>query len=135
MEDVTVSPPKISESNAAYIDWFYVADYLLLCCGTTRDEFDDVNTVRRAQFRSLLQSYLLRKYVIDAIALIEAKPKLSDEQVVEELKSAATDEESKPSLATIKEAKRWMRAGEKPNEVIRPEPPADLGLYKPLYFN
>jgi len=134
IEDVTITPPKVIESNAAYIDWFYVADYLLLCCGTTRDEFDDVNTVRRAQFRSLLQSYLLRSYVIEAIELMEQDSSLSNDQIVEQLKMKAKNEESQPSLATVKEAKRWMRAAEMPTNVIRPEAPAEVELYQSLYF-
>lgn len=132
IESVEMTPPKVNESNAAYIDWLYVADYLLLCCGTTRDEFDHANSTRRAMHRKVYQSYVLRSLVVDAISLIEEQPEISDEDAVKKLKSK--DEESPASLATLKEARRWVRQGEKPLATIEPESPKDIELYKSVYF-
>ena len=121
--NVEVIPPKINDSNAAYIDWLYVADYLLICCGTPRAEFDDINTTRRAQYRSVLQSYFLRKFVIDAIDILRSDPARLDIEIVKQLKIQAGENEIQPSLVTVKEAKRWLRAGVTPTEPKKPEPP------------
>lgn len=135
IDKILVTPPKISESNAAYVDWLYVADYLLLCCGSTRDEFDQVNSVRQGQFRSLLQSYFLRQFVIDAIGLIEREAGISDEDIVKRLKSLATDEDIQPSLASVKEARRWLKDGVNPKAVVRPEMPREIAIYQAIYFH
>ena len=133
-EELNIKPPKVGESNASYVDWLYVADYLLLPCSSLRDDFDELNTVRKSQYRALFQSFQLRSYVVKAIEILEERSRLSDEEIVDLLKSESGDDDVKPSLATVKEAKRWTRADEKPRKIEAPVEPAYLGLYEPLYF-
>lgn len=128
-ERVLVVAPKITEANAAYVDWLYVADYLLLCCGTPRDEFDEVNTGRRGMHGKLAQSHRLRSLVAEAIKLLEADDGIDDERAVEQLKKIDKD----ASFATLKEARRWLKAKARPLPSAEPAEPPMIGLYKSIY--
>ena len=130
---VHVTPPTINESNAAYVDWLYVSDYLLICCGTARDDIDAENTQRRASFRPVQQSYALRRLVVLALEIMDKSPKIGDDELLAKLQAIDGDE-SLASAATIKEAKRWAKAAKKPMPPVKPTEPPEMRLYQSLYF-
>ena len=67
---IHVVPPKISASNSAYVDWGYIADYLLLACAALSDELDAENQLRDTEYRTAFDSYRIRTMVHDARSLM-----------------------------------------------------------------
>ena len=69
-ETIHVVPPKISASNSAYVDWGYVADYLLLACAALSDVLDAENQLRETEYRTAFDSFKIRTMVHDARSLM-----------------------------------------------------------------
>jgi hypothetical protein len=128
---VHVEPPKVSASNAGYVDWLFVADYLLLGCAAITDGYTEENQRRETEFQQVWSSYQLRLVVHDARGLIREHPKASDSDILELLKKTY----DKASLANIKEARLLERAAVPHNKPVLPERPDPLPLYKPVYFS
>ncbi|MEX2188606.1 MAG: hypothetical protein WD875_17490 [Pirellulales bacterium] len=123
-------PVPVTASNAGYVDWLYVADYLLLRCAALSDEYVDENKQREAEFQQLLGSYELRCNVYRARKTIRDNPGLVDADILDAIKL----ENSSASLANVREARRQERANIAFREPIKPEKPRELERYKPVYF-
>lgn len=127
---VRVEPPKISASDAGYVDWLYVADYLLLPCSAITEEYTEENQRRETEFEQLWSSYELRMAVYDARELIRKHPKMDDERIRDLLKKTRKE----ASLANVKKARRLEKANLPHIEPIPPERPASLPRYESVYF-
>lgn len=129
IETVQVSPPNISDSNATYVDWVYIADFLLLHCSTVTEELEEENQRRETEFQNALRSYKLRLAVVDAREAVRRDAQASEKEILETLKILHPE----ASLATIKEARKLEKFN-----VVTPQPrepqPSPLLRYKPLYF-
>ncbi len=130
IETVRVVPPKINASNSAYIDWNYIADYVLLACSVMDEDFEAENQIRQDEYRSLYDSYVIRKSVHDARIAIRSNPKLDDDGLMEQLKKG----NPKIALAHIKEARRLEKIDDRFKEPTAPEPSPPLEPYEPQYF-
>jgi len=127
---VQVVAPKVSASNASYLDWLFVADYLLLSCAAETEEYQEENQRRETEFQQLLGSYHLRSIIHESRELMAAKPEMDDGEILELLKKG----HPKASLANVKEGRRLESQGAsrlKPLEPARPDP---LPLYKSVHF-
>lgn len=129
-ESVHVEPPKVSASNAGYVDWLYVADYLLLGCAGITDEYNEENQRRETEFQQVLSSYQLRLAVHDARNLVREQPQLTDDSILDLLRKT----HEKASLANMKEARRLERASALHSKPIAPERPDPLRRYNSVFF-
>jgi hypothetical protein len=130
IETKDITPPKISASNAAYIDWLYIADYLLLACATPTEELDEENNRRKTEFRNLANSYNMRLIVHDSRKIMQQDATLQDKNILTTIKKTYP----KASLANIKEARRLENENVlhiAPKEPIPTEP---MHRYTSLYF-
>ena len=127
---VHVEPPNVSASNAGYVDWLYVADYLLLGCAAITDEYTEENQRRETEFQQLWSSYELRLAVHDARDLIRAHREMSDGGILELLKKT----HEKASLANVKQARHLESTGVPHSKPVRPERPNPLPRYTSVYF-
>jgi len=125
-----VSPPKISASNSAFVDWGYVADYILLACAAVSADLEEENQRRVDEFRQVVESYEIRVAVFEARMIIRQNRDLTDDEVVKRLKEG----NRKAALAHVKEARRAERNGVR---FTPPKPPAassPMPRYTPYYF-
>lgn len=130
IETVHVTPPKVSPSNSAYVDWLYIADYLLLACASPTEQLDEENQRRESEFQNVLGSYNIRLIVHDAREMLRQHSTLTDNEVL----AAVQRKHSKASMANIKEAQRLEKANvfhDVPKEPVRAEP---MPRYTALYF-
>jgi hypothetical protein len=131
IESVNVRGPKITASNSAYVDWCYIADYLLLGCAALSEDFEQENQKRLDEYRMLLDSFEIRLSVYDAFELIKNHSELKDDEVLIKLKVKHKD----AALAHVKEARRCWRDNV---DYKCPKPPRQsppLARYLPLYFD
>ena len=129
-ETVHVVPPKISASNSAYVDWCYVADYLLLACAALSDELDAENQLRDTEYRAALDSFKIRTMVHEARSLLRGTPNASET----ELLASLTAKHAKAASAHIKEAKRLERGDVRYAPPKAPTPSTPMPKYVPLYW-
>lgn len=130
IETVHITPPNVSASNSAYVDWLYIADYLLLACASPTEQLDAENQRRETEFQNVLGSYNIRLIVYDAREKLRHDPTLTDNDVL----AAVQKKHPKASMANIKEARRLEKANvfhDAPKEPIRAEP---MPRYTALYF-
>lgn len=130
IETVVVSPPKINASNAAYVDWLYVADYLLLACASPSEQLDEENQRRETEYQSVWGSYSIRLVVHAAREEMRRGAGLTDDECL----AAIHSRHPKASMANIKEARRLEKtrtALEPPTAPIRAEP---MRPYTSLFF-
>lgn len=127
---VQIEPPKVSASNAGYVDWLYIADYLLLPCSSPTERFQEENQRRDTEFQQLLGSYQIRMQVHGARGLIEKHADKDDDQILDLLKRDFV----KASLANVKEARRLDASNASRNKPLEPEKPPRLDLYASVYF-
>jgi hypothetical protein len=130
IETMVVTPPKISASNAAYVDWLYVADYLLLACACPSEQMDEENQRRETDFQIVWSSYGIRLIVHAAREELQLAPRVEDEKLLESVRSR----HPKASLANVKEARRLEKSGaalSPPRAPTRAEP---LRPYESLLF-
>ena len=59
IETISMRPPKVSESNAAYFDWVNIADFLLLGCNSLIEDLPE-NQTRDKEYRDVLESFRIR---------------------------------------------------------------------------
>ncbi|MEE3373203.1 MAG: hypothetical protein VX346_27965 [Planctomycetota bacterium] len=130
LETIQVSPPKVNPSNATYVDWIRVADYLLLCVASPTDPLEQANQQRETEFQAALGSWRIRQVVHCGAAAIRADTDLTDEVLLGRLKKDHPD----ASMANIKEARRVARDGQPLEAPQQPQPAAALAPYQPLYF-
>ena len=130
IETIRVSPPKISASNSAYIDWLCVADLLLLGCGSTGDRLDEENQKRENEFRLVHDSYRIRKTVYDARTELRKNPNAAESELLRSL----TEKHPKAALAHIKEAKKLERSNVRHTPPKEPVPSSPMPRFKPIYF-
>ncbi|MBB75794.1 MAG: hypothetical protein CMJ75_14910 [Planctomycetaceae bacterium] len=130
LETVQVTPPKVSPSNAAYVDWVRVADYLLLGVASPTDPLEQANQQRETEFQTAIGSWRIRQVVYSGAAAIRADNDLPDEVLLARLKEDHPD----ASMANIKEARRVARDGQPLEAPRQPVPAARLEVYQPLYF-
>ena len=130
VETVRVVPPKISASNSAYVDWGYLADYVLLACAASSEELEEENQKRASEYRQSLESYSIRLAVFDARTIIREQINVNDADVLSQLQT----KHEKAAAAHIKEARKLER-----NEAryAPPKPPKEspaMPRYVALYF-
>jgi len=138
IEKVYVEPPSISESNAGYVDWLYVADYLLLACAGITDEITEENQLRETEYQQSWSSYQLRLAAYAARSLIREHPDMDDDGVKklldERIKELLNDPRKKASNANVQEARR-LEAAKLPHvEPMPPERPEPMPRHKSIYF-
>ena len=102
IETVHVTPPNVSASNSAYVDWLYIADYLLLACASPTEQLDEENQRRETEFQNVLGSYKIRLIVHDAREKLRNETTLTDTDILAAVKKVYP----KASMANIKEARR-----------------------------
>lgn len=129
-ETIRVSPPKISASNSAYVDWGYLADYVLLSCAAISEELEDENQKRNMEYRQSLESHNIRSAVFEARTIIREKANLNDVEVLEKLKKIY----EKASAAHVKEARKQERNGDRYTPPKPPRESPQMNRYVPLYF-
>jgi hypothetical protein len=129
-ETIRMTPPRISASNCAYIDWGYIADYMLLACAAVSEEIETENQKRSAEYLQSLESFNIRQAVFDARTILREQPNLNDDEVFAILKTMHPN----AAVAHVKEAKKLERSAA---HYVVPKPPnrsPELNLYVPLYF-
>jgi hypothetical protein len=129
-EMIRVTPPKISASNCAYIDWGYLADYVLLACAATSEELDEENQKRFVEYRQLLDSYNIRLAIFDARTIIRNSTCLNDDDVLAQLKAKY----EYAAVAHVKEARRLERNGVRYAPPKPPRESPEMNRYCALYF-
>ncbi len=129
-ELVKIIPPKVSPSNAAYIDWIRVADYLLLGVASSTESLDRANQQRETEFQTAHSSWRIRNVVYCGAAALRDDMKMTDPDLLDRLKKEHPD----ASMANIKEARRLARDGQPLEAPQEPPPAAPLQPYAPLYF-
>jgi len=130
IESVVVTPPKITVSNSTYIDWLYVADYLLLACASPSDVLAEENQRRETEYQSVLTSYRIRLVVHHVRESIRNAGQVSDDDLL----VMAKEKYSKASMANIKEARR-LESIDAEHELPRePFPAEPMPRYASLYF-
>ena len=129
-ETTHVTPPKISASNSAYVDWGYLADYVLLCCAAVSEELEEENQLRALEYRQLFESYCIRLAVFDARTIIRANPELNDDDVLTQLKT----KHKKAAAAHVKEARKLERNAVRYVPPKAPRESPEMNRYVPLYF-
>jgi len=138
IEKVHVEPPGISGSNAGYVDWLYVADYLLLACAGITDEITEEHQLRETEYQQSWSSYQLRLAVYAARTLIKEHPQMDDDGIKklldERIKELLNDPRKKASNANVEEARRLDAAGLPHVEPMQPERPKPMPRYKSIYF-
>lgn len=105
IETVRVTPPKISATRLAYIDWCYVADYLLLSCAVESASILVENQRRANESRIMIASYDILCAIFEARKIINGDSGFSNQQVlkmVKKIKDCVT-------LTHIQEARRQER--------------------------
>ena len=125
-----MAPPKVSASNAAYVDWLFVADYLLLACASPSEQLEAENERRETEFQNVWSSYSIRLIVHAAREEMRQTPGLTDQDCL----AAIQSRHEKVSMANIKEARRLekMRSAlEPPRSPTRAEP---MRPYCSLFF-
>jgi len=130
IETIRVTPPKVSASNSAYVEWLYIADYLLLACASPTERLDEENKRRETEFKNVMGSYNIRLIVYDAREELQRNPTLTDEDVF----AAVQKKHPKAFMANIKEARRLEKTDafhDVPKKPIRAEP---MRRYTALYF-
>lgn len=129
-EIIRVDPPKISASNSVYVDWGYLADYVLLPCAAVSEELEAENQRRATEYRQAWESYMIRLAVFDARTILREKPALNDAALLAQLQT----KHEKAAAAHVKEARRLERNGV---QYAAPVPPVEtpaMPRYMPLYF-
>ncbi len=129
-ETIRVTPPKISASNSAYVDWGYLADYVLLACAAVSEELEEENQKRALEYRQLFDSYSIRLAVFDARTIIRTNAELNDDDALTQLKM----KHEKAAAAHVKEARKLERNAVR---YAPPKPPTEspeMNRYVPLYF-
>ena len=129
-ELLEVVPPKVSPSNAAYVDWIRVADYLLLGVASPTEPLDRANQQRETEFQAAHGSWRIRHVVYCGAAALRDDMELADSVLLERVKKEHPD----ASMANIKEARRLARDGHPLQPPQEPPPAATMRPYEPLYF-
>ncbi len=129
-ETIRVVPPKISASNSAYVDWGYLADYVLLACAAISEELEDENQKRTTEYRQSLESHNIRLAVFDARMILRENPNLNDDDVLTQLKT----KHEKAAAAHVKEARKLERNNVRYAPPKAPRESPAMNRYVPLYF-
>lgn len=130
LETIRVTPPKISASNSAYVDWGYLADYVLLACAAVSEELEEENQKRASEYRQSLESYNIRLAVYDARTIIREKKDLNDTDVLTQLQT----KHEKAAAAHVKEARKLERNDIRYAPPKSPKESPEMSRYVPLYF-
>lgn len=125
-----VTPPKVSASNSAYVDWCYIADYVLLGCASTSDAMETENQNRLSEYRQCLDSYNIRLAVYDARTIIRENKGIDDSEVLTRLQ----EKHDKAAAAHVKEARRLERNKCRYAPPQKPTESPGIPCYIPLYF-
>lgn len=129
-ESIRVVPPKITVSNATYVDWIYIADFLLLPNCSPTEELEAENQRRDTEFDNALRSYRKRLAVEAAYEIIRSGSTATDKAIADSLSETHPD----VSEAAVKIARKQARekiVEPKSKEPQRAEP---MPPYDALYF-
>jgi hypothetical protein len=127
IETVHVAPPKVSDP--AYVDWLYLADYLLLACASPTEEFDEENQRRETEFRAVLDSYKLRMVVHDAREIMRQDGTLKNKDVLGAVKKTHPNAKD----ANVVQARKLEKNNVLHAPPVKPVPSQPMPLYTPLY--
>lgn len=129
-ETVRVVPPTITVSNATYVDWVYIADFLLLACCSVTEELEAENQRRETEFDNALRSYRKRLAVEAVCEVIRQGSTATDKAIVESLKELHPDiSEAAVKIARKLEREKIVEPKAKEPQRAEPMPP-----YNALYF-
>ena len=129
-ELLEVTPPKVSPSNAAYVDWIRVADYLLLGVASPTEPLDRANQQRETEFQTAHGSWRIRHVVYCGAVALRDNTDMTDDALLARLKKEHPD----ASMANIKEARRVARDGHPLQPPQEPPPASTMRPYEPLCF-
>lgn len=129
-EKVRVVPPTVTESNSTYVDWVYIADFLLLPFVSLQEALDAENQRRETEFDNAMRSYKKRLAVEDAREAVRSGSLPSDAAILESLKIHHPD----ASLATIKVARKLEKENAIEPKAREPKKSAPMPPFKALYF-
>ena len=129
IETISMRPPKVSESNAAYFDWVNIADFLLLGCNSLIEDLPE-NQTRDKEYRDVLESFRIRNIVFGARKELVAKPKASDDNLLESLRSVHPT----VALAHVKAARKLEQDCAPNVQPLEPLPPSHIRRFVPIYF-
>lgn len=129
-ETVELTPPKVTASNSAYVDWLYIADYVLLACASQSERLEAENQLRETEFQSVMNSYNLRLVVHEARQMMKADPAATDDGILQVLKATQPN----ASLANVKEARKLEKSNARFNPPVMPLPAKPMQRYTALYF-
>ena len=130
LQNFRMDPPKVSPSNAAYVDWIRIADYLLLSAASPIDIIDRANQQRETEYQSAISSYRIRRIVFETAATLRSDPELPDERLLSRIQKDHPD----ASMANIKEGRRVAKDGHPITAPKEPGAASAIGPYRPLYF-
>lgn len=129
-EQVAIPVPKINASNASYIDWVFLADYLLLACASLSDRLETENQKRESEFQLAEGSFALRSIIYAARRKMQQEAELSDEEILLQVRQ----EYPKAAMANVKEARKLERGKFKIQVPIAPKQGTPLARYVSLYL-
>ena len=128
---VHLTPPNITDSNATYVDWIYIADVLLIHCAAEHDDIDQENQRRDTEYQRAYNSYRLRIAVEEAQEAIQEAPGAADEVILAALLGTHLD----ASMATVKEARKRVKSKSTFPKAELPHRGAPIAPFVPLYFH
>lgn len=129
VEVVRLFPPRITNANATYVDWLYIADYLLLTTSVT-ERVEQVNQRRSFEFQNALGSYKIQLSVYEAREIMRRSPGESDVEILSVLKTKHPD----AAIAHVKQARRLEKTSARHRVPKEPQPVSPLPRYETIYF-
>lgn len=130
LDGATADATALPASRLPYVDWVFVADYVLLACREPFAALIQENTRRKEEYRRMWESYVRRRWVIAARKLMRSDAGRN----VEEILAALKVEHPRITKANVLEAQRQERAGVPLRKPFRPSRPRLLRPYSPVYF-
>lgn len=127
---IRLLPPMVTDSNAAYVDWIFIADVLLLHCVADQDEIDKENQRRETEYLRAYNSYKLRIAIEEIQERIRSGQHSSDDALLKSIIAKHPD----ASIATIKEARRREKTKAMLPKAKEPLRSMHIPPFKPLYY-
>lgn len=127
---ITVSPPKLDESRAPYVDWIRIADYFLLSSRVSWDALEEENQNRKQAYDKALNGQELRQKVKTAKEYLRDHPKATNKAIIAALKKAGTE----VAATQLTLARFELSQGIQDREDKKLDEPRVIPLYAPLYF-
>lgn len=122
---------KSKLQKLGYVDWLFVADYLLIPLASSENEdIKNENAQRKVEYGAIYDSYELRNRLYEARKLIRSHPNATNKEVLALLKETFPD----ASLANVSEARQQEKKGAGLERPVPPDKPKDLPPYESVFF-